>query len=116
MADKQKPGPLNPAVADAAKKLIAEWAYIVDQQRPGLARIAEIKAALRAMLGYRTYEGVTVGKNRRFNPEKFTANYPPETRPELYKQAPDGEKIKEILGEDEYEKYMAEYEPKVTLK
>lgn len=108
--------PLPEAVAQTVDVLLAEAAQIKDQQAPGNARLAEIKKALVGLMGFRTYNGASVQHNRSFNAEKFVANYPPEVHPDLYKQVPDIEKIKEQLGTDAADAFYNEYDPKVVIK
>ena len=107
---------LDPQVASTVDALLAEAAQIKDQQGPGLARLAEIKKALVALMGFRTYNGASVQHNRSFNPEKFAANYPPETNPQFYKQVPDLDAIKAELGTAAADAYYNEYDPKVVIK
>lgn len=108
--------PLPEAVAQTVDKLLAEAAQIKDQQAPGIARLAEIKKALVALMGYRTYGGASVQRNRSFAADKFMANYPPEVHPDLYKQVPDIDKIKETLGTAAADSFYNEYDPKVVIK
>lgn len=108
--------PLPEPVAQTVDKLLAEAAQIKDQHAPGLARLAEIKKALVALMGYRTYNGASVQRNRSFNAEKFMANYPPEVHPDLYKQVPDLDAIKAALGTDAADPFYNEYDPKVVIK
>lgn len=103
-------------VAKTIDGLLAEAAQIKDQQAPGNARLAEIKKALAALMGFRSYNGASVQHNRQFNPEKFIANFPPETNPGYYKQVPDIDAIKASLGTDAAAAYYNEYDPKVVIK
>ena len=116
MATPSKLPALPEQVAKTVDGLLAEAAQIKDQQQPGLARLAEIKKALVALMGFRSYGGASVQHNRSFNPEKFSANYPPETHPQFYKQVPNLEAIKAELGTNEADAYYTEYDPKVVIK
>jgi hypothetical protein len=86
------------------------------KHQPGLTRLAEIKKALVALMGYRTYGGASVQRNRSFVAEKFMANYPPEVHPDLYKQVPDLDAIKATLGTAAVDAFYADHDPKVVIK
>jgi hypothetical protein len=107
---------LEPAIRETVDRLVAEWATIKDQQEPGNRRIEEIKKALPVLMGYRTYGRASVQHNRRFNAEKFEANYPPETYPQYYKKVPDVDAAKASLGTDATDAFYSEYDPKVVVK
>jgi len=115
MAAPKQPA-LDPQVAQTVDSLLAEAAQIKDQQAPGLARLAEIKKALVALMGFRTYNGASVQHNRTFNAEKFAANYPPERHPGFYKQVPNLDIIKASLGTDAADAFYSEHDPKVVIK